>query len=65
MISSGQYSYFFLLFLQYVEGIALNLGSGLFGMFFPSTLARQLAPWFSDSNVIDHPVLHMMTRMFS
>jgi hypothetical protein len=65
MISSARYSYFFLLFLQYGEGIVLSLGFGLFGMVFPSMLLKQLSPRFSESNVIDHPVLHMITRMFA
>ncbi|CAF1450659.1 unnamed protein product [Adineta steineri] len=61
---SKRYSYFFLLFLQYGEAIGLSLGSGLFGMFFPTIFVKQLCPWFSQSDVLEHPVLLMMTRMF-
>ena len=65
MICASQYSSFFLLFLQYGEGIGINFGCGLFGMFFPSTFLRLWCPQFSQSSVNDHPVPHMMTRMFS
>jgi hypothetical protein len=64
MISSNRYSSFFLLFLKYGEAIGVNMGVGLFGMFFPGTFVRQLCPWFSESDVMEHPVLRMMTRMF-
>ena len=64
MISSARYSGLFLQFLQYGEGIVINIGFGLFGMFFPSILLKNLCPSFAESDVVDHPVLHLMTRMF-
>jgi hypothetical protein len=64
MISSAQYSSSFLFFLQYIDALGLGIGVGVFGMVFPSQFLRQLCPMFSESDVIDHPVTHMMTRMF-
>ena len=63
-MASTRYSSYFLLFLQYGEAVGMNLGFGIFGMVFPGTFLTQLCPKFRHSDVNDHPVPHMITRMF-